>query len=196
MQYVIGIDEAGRGALAGPVSVGAVCIPRVLGWDDFPGLKDSKQLTPKKRDEWLATIQSDLRLSWAVSFSSPGDINEKGIVWATNTAATKSAQAVTRASGEILCDAGLKIAHPWPQRAIVRGDETEVAIALASVVAKVLRDRYMAEIAALYPQYELEIHKGYGTKRHREAIRTHGPVDGLHRTLFIRNLTQDARVVA
>lgn len=192
MEMVIGVDEAGRGALAGPVAVGAVLLPADLSLADFPKLKDSKKLSPQKREEWLARMEEDDRITWAVSFSSVSVINERGIVYAANTAATRAAARVAAAHSvnEVRCDAGLKIRHSdWSQRAIVRGDESEPAIAFASIAAKVMRDQLMEQLADEHGEYFFDMHKGYATKLHRDALRRFGPVDGLHRTLFIRNLT-------
>ena len=188
----IGIDEAGRGALAGPVSVGVVLLKKDIAWADVPGLKDSKKLSAKKRDEWFAWIVAHADIAWAVGFSSAEIIDTDGIVPACNGAATRAAHRVALPSVPILLDAGLKVLpyEAWDQSAIVRGDETEVAIALASIVAKVSRDRLMIELSKAHPSYGFEIHKGYGTQIHRDRIAKLGREPGVHRVSFTRSLTK------
>lgn len=188
----IGIDEAGRGALAGPVSVGAVMLVKPLAWADVPKLKDSKKLSAKKREEWFVWIQQSDAVVWAVEFSSAKTIDTEGIVPACNAAASRAAaRLASPGSVPVVLDAGLKVLpyDTWDQKAIVRGDETEVAIALASIVAKVSRDRFMTALAQDYPTYAFDIHKGYGTRIHCDAILKHGPASGIHRATFIRSLT-------
>jgi len=220
MKYVIGVDEAGRGALAGPVSVGAVRMKSDINtWEYFNhtgkvvpstmpsgGLRDSKKLTERAREKWFSWMQNNEEIIWGVSFSSSHTIDKRGIVAAANAAATRAALKV---AGEylrqcaIVCDAGLhihdglrkSIRHDGPrthdgltksimrQEQIVRGDETVPAIALASIVAKVLRDRHMRRLSHQYPPYQFSKHKGYGTLLHREALEKHG-LSPEHRSTF------------
>lgn len=198
METTVGIDEAGRGPLAGPVAVGAVLIredaraKRALT-KAFPNVRDSKQLSPKKRDEWFSLIQRLEKaghLSWTVSFSSAKTIDEKGITRAIGNAITRSLQKLVAnpKSVSVLLDGGLKASKEYTQqKTIVRGDATHLPIALASICAKVLRDRRMERYALLYPVYAFEEHKGYGTIAHRKAIRKHG-LSKIHRKSFCRGV--------
>jgi len=197
-RFVVGVDEAGRGPLAGPVAVGAVAIredaraKRALK-KAFPNVRDSKQLSSKKRDEWFSLIQQLAKaghLSWAVSFSSAKTIDEKGITRAIASAIARSLRKLVANPKNIsvLLDGGLKAPKEYAQqKTIVRGDATHLPIALASVCAKVLRDRRMERYALLYPVYAFEEHKGYGTKKHVRAIRKHG-LSQIHRKSFCRGV--------
>lgn len=197
MKYTIGIDEVGRGALAGPVAVGAVLMPAELSWDDFENLKDSKKLTEKKREEWFEAIRtSDLPagkagvLQYAVEMIDAEFIDTEGIVLACLSAANKVITHfdIDRDKVNVLCDAGLSVPKEWNQQSIIRGDEKEVAIALASIVAKVTRDRFMSEYAQKHSIYEFEKNKGYGTKAHRVSIQENGHIPGFHRVSFLGNI--------
>jgi len=184
--FVIGVDEAGRGPLAGPVVAGAV----VLGKGHPDGLADSKVLSSKRR----AALDLQIREScaWAVGVIEPAQIDEINILQATFEAMT---QAVARlcamldaAPSEVLIDgnmtpAGKRDGWVWPARAIVGGDGTEPAISAASIVAKEWRDRIMIEAAQTHPQYGWESNKGYGSKAHMAALREFGPTP-LHRRSF------------
>lgn len=194
MKYVIGIDEVGRGALAGPVAVGALLIPENLSWSDFEGLKDSKKLSEKKREEWFEKIATSDVAKFVVEMVEADFIDREGIVPACLRAAHGAVDAlgIDYKEAEVLCDAGLSVPEKWTQKSIVRGDESEVAIALASIVAKVTRDRFMVELSQKYPEYEFERHKGYGTKVHMNAIRQHGASD-IHRETFISRLTRQKK---
>lgn len=196
MQWVIGIDEVGRGPLAGPVAVGAVLLPIELNeWEHWEGLRDSKQLSAKQREAWFSRVESDTRIRWGVSSSGAPIINRHGIVRATREAALRALTKLECASVDamVLLDRGLSVPRAWQQEQFTKGDERIPAIALASIMAKVLRDRHMIELAEKYPLYGFEAHKGYGTKMHREAIRTHGALAGIHRTLFIRSIDGASR---
>lgn len=183
---VIGVDEAGRGPLAGPVVAAAV----VLGAAIPAGLDDSKRLSAKRR----APLDEAIRTScgWAVAVVDPQEIDRVNIFSATMLAMTRAVGALTAALGcetqEVLID-GNMTPHGrcadwcWPARAIVGGDGTEPAISAASIVAKEWRDRMMLEAAAAYPAYGWERNKGYGTAEHMEALRFHGPTP-LHRRSF------------
>lgn len=188
MRYIIGVDEAGRGPLAGPIAVAAVCMPIELNaWQHWEALADSKKLSEEKRAKWREQIGADGRLVSSVAMVSAPVIDREGI---TRAAALAAARAIARlartpTNTHILLDAGLRAPETWQQEAFVRGDETIPAIALASIVAKTKRDAYMLRAAKRYPHYGFAQHKGYGTKAHQAAILKHGPCE-LHRRTFIK----------
>ncbi len=197
MRYVIGIDEAGRGALAGPVCVGAVLMPEDLDWREAyalvtrrgaPVLRDSKKLSAQQRDMLYAYIAAHGRLRHASALVEARVIDSIGIVNAAYEAAARAIAdlGITPSRVEVLLDAGLRVPSRWEQRSFVRGDESIPAIALASIVAKVTRDRHMEELAGDYALYGFPAHKGYGTLAHRKEIRRHGLSD-LHRATFCRS---------
>jgi len=190
-RHIIGIDEAGRGPLAGPVAVGVVLFPERFDWRLLRGIKDSKQLTPDAREAWYANLlmlRREYDVQFAVSFSSARVIDARGIVPAVFAGITRSLarlEADPRHS-ELLLDGALHApAHFTHQRTIIRGDETEPAIALASIAAKVRRDRLMRRYALQFPAYNFDLHKGYGTKAHREVFKRLGPCP-IHRQSFLR----------
>lgn len=189
MRYLIGIDEAGRGPLAGPVAVGAVMVPPGFDWGSVGGARDSKQLSYKQREDLYATItrlERAQELSYAVSFSSATIIDRHGITYAIKRALHRSVMRLSAfpARTSVLLDGGLRAPKCFSMQAtIIRGDETEPIISLASIVAKVERDRLMVRRGDEYPEYGFEIHKGYGTLAHRRAIRVHG-FSPLHRKTF------------
>jgi ribonuclease HII len=198
VRYFVGIDEAGRGALAGPVSVGAVLFPEDFDWRDAfslvtprgePRLRDSKQLSAQQRDILYAYITQHGRLKHAVALVDAWVIDEIGIVNAAHEAAAIaiSELGIRSSRVSVLLDAGLKVPTRWSQESFVRGDETIPAIAFASIIAKVTRDRYMEELAQSYEPYRFDQHKGYGTLEHRKAIRKEG-LTIMHRTSFCSNL--------
>ena len=195
MKYVVGIDEVGRGALAGPVAVGAVLMPADLSWDDFENLKDSKKLSEKKREEWFEIIRTSDVLAFGVEMMGSEFIDKEGIVPACACAAHKIITHFDVDIDEVnvLCDAGLSVPKEWNQESIVRGDEKEASIALASIVAKVTRDRYMREYAKRYSAYGFEKNKGYGTKAHRISIQEKGHIPGFHRISFLGNILAKSR---
>ncbi len=186
-KYIIGVDEVGRGPLAGPVAVGAVLVtPRIL--KHFRSIKESKQLTPIAREEWVAKMQSlecnELRI--AVSMVSAAMIDRIGIVPAIRSALARSLEKLEVAGDEcqVLLDGGLYAPERFTyQQTIIRGDAQENAIAMASVVAKVHRDAYMVRLHKKYPLYDFDQHKGYCTRRHVTALKTHGLSD-MHRVSF------------
>jgi ribonuclease HII len=190
-QFLVGIDEAGRGPLAGPVSVGVVVIPVQFDPALFDGIRDSKKLSEKARDAWfekLPSLEAEHGLRYKVEFTSAHYIDEYGIVPAIKraVAAALRSLAVVPEEAEVLLDGSLKAPPEFVvQKTIIRGDETEPVISLASVAAKVTRDRFMKQAAAKYPEYGFEVHKGYGTKAHRDAIKKHGLSD-IHRRSFIK----------
>ena len=196
MQWYIGVDEAGRGALAGPVSVGAVLLSEDFDWKEafalvtrrgVPKLRDSKKLSAQQRDTLFDYIAAHGRLRHAHAFVDSATIDQIGIVNATHEAASVAVTSLGISSGrvKVLLDAGLRLSGEWDQESFVRGDENVPVIALASVVAKVCRDRYMDELGSSHARYGFEQHKGYGTLDHRRAIHSHGLIAGIHRTSFV-----------
>lgn len=190
---LIGIDEVGRGPLAGPVAACAlVCFdPETLAL--FDGIKDSKKLSEKQRNEWLLKIreQCDLgRLRYAVSFQSEATIDKINIRQATLRAVREAASRlkVDPALAEVRLDGGLALPFEYlRQITIVGGDAKEPVIAMASIVAKVTRDARMTELAQKYPEYGFEKHKGYGTAAHYDAIKKYGFLP-CHRRSFLKGI--------
>ena len=184
---VCGCDEAGAGPLAGPVYAAAVILPFGV---ELPGLNDSKKLTEKKR-EALCPVIRDQAVAWAVARVEAAEIDETDILSARMKAMQLAIDRLTPAPDFALIDGnrdhGRSAAVTTPHRMIVKGDSLSASIAAASILAKVSRDRYMKEIAAQYPQYEFDRHKGYGTKRHYELLRQYGP-SPIHRRTFLKNL--------
>lgn len=179
-KHVCGIDEAGRGPLAGPVVAAAVVLPP--GYD-IPGLNDSKKLTAKKRDALYEQLMADERVLKCVAEATVQEIDELNILRATHLAMARAAQGITPAVDFCLID-GLAVPNfPLPSQNMVKGDARCLSIAAASVLAKVTRDRYMQRLAEEFPQYGFDRHAGYGTKAHLEAIRKYG-VTIHHRRTF------------
>lgn len=189
---MVGIDEAGRGPLAGPVAVGAC---RIFAKDTkrFAGFRDSKQLSEKAREEWLLRMRNwkkESVIDFAVCFASAQIIDKRGITFAVRDALRRALikLAPDPAKTKVLLDGGLKAPEIFKnQQTIVKGDGKEPAIALASIAAKVSRDRLMKRLAKKYPSYSFEVHKGYGTAIHRTAIRVFG-LSPEHRISFCRNI--------
>ena len=190
MRYLIGVDEAGRGPLAGPVAVGAVTVAE--GFDvavEFPGVADSKKLSEKKREALFDLLearaaQGDVR--FLVSLGSAADIDEKGIAVVIREAVAKNVRVLAPEASavQVLLDGALHAPEEYEQETIIRGDASVPLISLASIAAKVTRDRLMVALAEAYPQYGFEKHKGYGTAAHLSALREHG-LSAIHRTTFI-----------
>lgn len=196
-KYIIGIDEAGRGPLAGPLAVGGVCVkaPVNIKHEFFAdGVRDSKKLTPLRREKLYAWMCEQKEITHTVAFAPAELIDAAGVTISINKALEGVLNKLLPngcepSEVEVLLDGGLKAPeHFSQQKTIVRGDETEVLIALASVVAKVVRDKRMKELAKEYPRYGFEKHKGYGTKAHYEAIEAHG-MCAEHRRRFLRKYT-------
>lgn len=186
-KYIIGIDEAGRGPIAGPVTVGAVLLPREFNWRKFKGLKDSKKLTPKLREQWFSFVWDSEHIEYRVASVGQKVIDSRGISFAIRTALNRSIARFNVDPSEclVLLDGGLKASEKFMfQKTIIKGDEKECSIALASVMAKVTRDRKMVQLAERYPEYNLDSHKGYGTKLHYKKIKKHGVCD-LHRRSYL-----------
>jgi ribonuclease HII len=192
-RWIIGIDEAGRGPLAGPVAVGAVVVPKKFDFGYLDGIRDSKQLTPAAREAWYRRLRALKRagaLDFAVSFSSETIIDSRGIVPAISSALSRALARLHVAphACEVLLDGNLRAPSEYQmQKTIIHGDESEPLIALASIAAKVERDRRMVRLAREYPLYDFEVHKGYGTVSHRQKIEAHGFCE-LHRVTFCRRL--------
>lgn len=190
-RYVIGIDEVGRGPLAGPVAVCALRItPRLLL--RFKTIKESKQLSERQREIWYGRMlaRTGPELSFAVSFVGARIIDEKGIQYAIRLALTRSLRKLHARPDQclVLLDGGLYAPKAYAkQRTIIRGDATKTVIAMASVVAKITRDRLMSRLHAKHPAYGFARHKGYGTMTHYAAIRKHG-LSEQHRKSFLRTL--------
>ncbi len=188
-KFVIGIDEVGRGPLAGPVAVGALCAtPKIVR--KFRAIKESKQLSERQREEWHERLRLVVgeELSFAVSFVSAEIIDKKGITFAIRLALLRALKKVNvdPEACTVLLDGGLKAPKEYRrQRTIIHGDAKETVIAMASVVAKVLRDRRMVRLHKKYPQYGFAVHKGYGTKAHYRALKKHG-FSPEHRRSFLR----------
>ena len=176
-----GVDEAGRGPLAGPVCAAAVILPQGL---EIPGLNDSKQLTEKKR-EALYDAVTQQALSFGIAFASVEEIEELNILNATFLAMNRAIAQLSPQPELALIDGNRSKGIEIPSRCVVKGDARCADIAAASVLAKVTRDRYMLELAKEYPQYHFEQHKGYGTKLHYEALAAYGP-SPVHRLSFLR----------
>ena len=194
--YTIGIDEAGRGALAGPVVVSVVALPKNLKLPrgGMPPLRDSKRLSRNYRKEWLNYIKSNPDIFYASARVYQGPIDRKNIAKAANIAASRALdrllEELPRKNYSVLLDGSLFLAsrnhRDIGARTIIRGDEKYASIKLASIVAKVTRDEYMIRLHKKYPDYEFPRHKGYGTKLHKLRIKKHGICDA-HRLTFIKN---------
>ncbi|HVM73800.1 MAG TPA: ribonuclease HII [Candidatus Paceibacterota bacterium] len=194
-RYIIGIDEAGRGPLAGPVAVGAVVVPIDFDWSSVAGAKDSKKMTPKSREvmyKKMLLLRKAGKLDFAVAFSSAALIDTHGIVPAVQSALNRALRhfpEVEPRETMVLLDGGLRAPSMFSnQKTIIRGDQSEPVISLASIATKVTRDRLMVRIAKKYPPYGFEIHKGYGTIAHRAAIKNHG-LSNFHRATFCKRLS-------
>lgn len=190
VRYLVGIDEAGRGPLAGPVAVGVARVAE--GYDvlaAFPGLNDSKKLTERKRDALFEILQQEVaagNVRVRVCLSSEKVIDEKGIAYAIRSALARGLEALlpNPSEGRVLLDGSLSAAKEYEQETIIGGDGKEPVIMLAALAAKVTRDRLMVKLAKEYPQYGFEGHKGYGTKAHMVSIRQFG-ISPVHRKSFI-----------
>ena len=178
-----GVDEAGRGPLAGPVCAAAGILPRNCV---IPGLNDSKKLTEKKR-EALYDVILESAVSCGIAFATVEEIEEHNILVATFMAMNRAIAQLAPRPELALIDGNRNTDIRLPSRCIVGGDGKCADIAAASVLAKVTRDRYMLQMAEQYPEYGFEKHKGYGTKAHYEAIRQYGP-SPIHRPSFLRKM--------
>ena len=178
---VAGLDEVGRGPLAGPVVAAAVVLPRKFR---HKVLTDSKQLTPQQREVLYVELTAHTEVCWAVAIVSTEDVDRWNILRASHMAMRQALAALTRAPDHALID-GLPVRpFPIPQTALIAGDCRSFSIAAASVIAKVTRDRLMTELDAIFPAYGFAQHKGYGTPLHLERLKTHGPC-AIHRRSFL-----------
>lgn len=186
-EAVVGLDEVGRGAVAGPLAVGAVVLPEA---PRIPLLNDSKKLTPAQREEAAGLIK-EVALAWAVFYIEPARIDAEGMA-ACLRAAFKGALGAVEAEGlhpaAVLID-GNPLGIDGRERNVVKGDGTSAAIAAASIVAKVERDRLMVQLSSAFPQYGFSSHKGYGSAEHIEAIERYG-LSPVHRASFCRSFQQ------
>lgn len=181
--YLAGVDEAGRGPLAGPVAAAAVILPEGA---EIDGINDSKKLSEKKR-EALFDVIKDKALAYAVCMAGAERIDEINILRATMEAMRGAVEKLGLKPDYVIVDGNRMPELTVPGEAVVKGDSKSMAIAAASVLAKVTRDRYMREAARKFPGYGFEKHKGYGTKAHYEAIERLG-VCGIHRRTFLKNV--------
>ena len=184
LERIAGMDEAGRGALAGPVVAAAVILPPVPSLvQAFAGVRDSKQMTPRQRDAWAPRIR-EAAVGWGVGFASSQEIDAWGIVAATRLAAGRAFKSLPFIPDALLLDFRLGLPeNPLPQVELVKGDQRSLSIAAASVLAKTARDARMRELEVKYPGYGFAQHKGYGTRLHREAIWRMGRCE-IHRKTF------------
>lgn len=182
-ETICGVDEAGRGPLAGPVCAAAVILPRNI---EIPGLNDSKKLSEKKRESLFELIKKSA-LSYGIAFASVEEIEELNILNATYLAMNRAIEQLSIKPELALIDGNRNTGIKYESRCVVKGDARCADIAAASILAKVSRDRLMYEMAEKYPQYHFDKHKGYGTKLHYEAIREFGPCP-IHRKSFLKKM--------
>ena len=181
IEVICGVDEAGRGPLAGPVCAAAVILPKGL---EIPGLNDSKKLTDKRRRELMPIIKEQA-LAYGIAFASHEEIDEINILQATFLAMERALEQLKIRPELALIDGNRQKDFGINVETVIKGDSRSANIAAASVLAKVTRDDYMEAMAAEYPGYGFEIHKGYGTKAHYEALRNLGP-SPIHRMTFLK----------
>lgn len=181
-RLIAGVDEAGRGPLAGPVCAAAVILPEDLV---IEGINDSKKLTEKKREK-LFDIIIENAVAYSIEFSSPDVIDEINIRQATSLAMHNAVKNLEKAADFVIVDGNDNIPFDIPYRYVVKGDAKSQTIAAASILAKVSRDRLMVELDKEYPEYGFAKHKGYGTKAHCAAIQKHGVLE-IHRKSFMTN---------
>lgn len=180
-QYICGVDEAGRGPLAGPVCAAAVILPLDA---DIPGLNDSKKLSDKKRRE-LFPIICEKAIAYGIAFADHNEIDEINILQATYLAMERAINQLSVKADFALIDGNRAKDFGIPLETVVGGDGLSASIAAASILAKVTRDDYMLEMDKEYPQYAFAVHKGYGTKVHYAALSEHGP-SPIHRMTFLK----------
>lgn len=180
-KLICGVDEAGRGPLAGPVCAAAVILPADI---EIPGLNDSKKLTDKRRRE-LFPIIKDCAIAYGIAFADEKEIDEINILQATFRAMERAVCQLAQKPDFVLVDGNKLPQLDIPAEAVVQGDSRSASIAAASILAKVTRDDVMLELAQTYPEYGFDIHKGYGTKAHYEALRNHGACPA-HRQSFLK----------
>ncbi|MBI2609616.1 ribonuclease HII [Candidatus Giovannonibacteria bacterium] len=197
MRFIVGIDEAGRGPLAGPVTVAALVQPVGSKFNKsnfFDGIRDSKKLSAKKRDVWFSKIKKNHNFRYSVSCVSNAVIDKKGITYATRLAIKRCLKKLfvtnklfNYSTIKLLLDGSLHAPSEYQQETIIKGDEKISVISAASIVAKVTRDRKMMRLAKKFPLYNFDQHKGYGTKLHRELVLKNG-LSEIHRVSFCTKL--------
>ena len=180
---VCGVDEAGRGPLAGPVCAAAVLLPTGL---EIAGLNDSKKLSEAKREALYDVIKENA-VSFGIAFATVEEIEERNILGATFLAMNRAIAQLDPAPKLALIDGNRSTGITSPSRCVVGGDAKCASIAAASILAKVTRDRYMRQMAERYPEYGFDVHKGYGTKAHYAALRAYGPC-AIHRPSFLKKM--------
>lgn len=183
VSLICGVDEAGRGPLAGPVCAAAVILPRNI---EIVDLNDSKKLSESKREKLYDEI-CEKALSYGIAFASVDEIEELNILNAAMLAMNRAIEQLEPQPELALIDGNRSSAIKISSRCVIKGDAKCADIAAASILAKVTRDRYMLEMAEKYPEYHFERHKGYGTKLHYEALREYGPCE-IHRPSFLRKM--------
>ena len=181
VKVICGVDEAGRGPLAGPVCAAAVILPPHL---EIPGLTDSKKLTDKKRRELFPLIQEQA-VAWGIGWASEQEIDEINILQATFLAMQRALDQLSVKPDLALIDGNREKDFGLPVKTVVKGDSLSMNIAAASILAKVSRDDLMVKLAETYPQYQFAVHKGYGTKAHYAALTEYGP-SPVHRMSFLK----------
>lgn len=193
MKWIVGVDEAGRGPLAGPVAVGVVAMPFNFDWEMIPGVGDSKKVASKKREiifDRAHELKTAKIIDFKVSLISATTIDEKGITSAVRLGIQRCliSLKLDPEACDVRLDGLLKAPEEFlTQATIIKGDAKEKSIGLASILAKVTRDRHMERLSLKHPEYGFDIHKGYGTKSHRELILQYG-LSSEHRASFCRNL--------
>lgn len=198
--HLVGIDEVGRGPIAGPLCMGGCALLRERAAEFYRymhGLRDSKRLTPANREQWASTLYMCAKkgiCQLSLAFVSEQTIDERGLAYALRIAADTvlSSLSIVPSDSFVMLDGALKAPSIYRfQESIINGDEQEPLIAAASVIAKVRRDRHMVKLAAQYPNYGFEKHKGYGTKSHYRALSMLGPCE-LHRKSFLSECSKRA----
>jgi ribonuclease HII len=182
-RLICGVDEAGRGPLAGPVYAAAVILPRNI---EIVGLNDSKKLSEKKREALFDIICSE-SISFGIASATVEEIEQLNILNAAMLAMNRAIEQLSEKPSLALIDGNRNSAIKMPSRCVVKGDAKCADIAAASILAKVSRDRYMLLMSEKYPEYAFDRHKGYGTKLHYEKLRQYGPCE-IHRPSFLRKM--------
>ena len=182
-KIICGVDEAGRGPLAGPVYAAAVILPFGL---DIKGINDSKKLSEKKRDELFDLIIQNA-LSYSIAFSTVEEIENLNILNASQLAMNRAVETLNIKTDYALIDGNIARGFKIPCKTVIKGDALSPSIAAASILAKVSRDRFCMEMHEQYPEYGFNKHKGYGTKAHYEALKQYGPCH-FHRRSFLKNV--------